>query len=476
MPSKRKTADAEIMEAGLASEALPKRYAKSASPAKNNANNDSEKEPRSPTTTAGKGGRRASSSGGTKRPASADEKGSKKLKKDEEGHKSDDNTVVKGRKHAASSRRAKKVEKAGEQTSPKSLKSPQSPKSPKSPKKADIKAEKGDNEAKPKAESKAASGAKSEDSEDSKPSAKKVDESAAQGNNGSSLELGKGACRCPLALIGGQPTIQMLICPTTPPGTLEKGQIYFFYRPKVELKGAHSLDEVQRFKIILLPTGGSAAGKRNRIAVLSRKRLPHIARRERTWGFVEKATSDVQELDEFVKSEIYETKTRGTRHLEAMRPCGEGVYAIVEHNGHTHLAYALAMPETPSEVQKTFNIESQGSFIFSVKNPDSPSPPWAGLSGKSMASFPAQYMDLFRNRRFVPVNPASFLDSDHAEFLLIGANEDVAGELGEAGQELMQDEEDEHKDVVKLQDDKVFQDLQLEKSEFKAEPLFGDWA
>ncbi|KAJ3167204.1 hypothetical protein HDU88_002542 [Geranomyces variabilis] len=450
MPSKRKTADAEIIEAGLASEALPKRHAKSASPTKNNANNDSENEPKSPTITAGKGGRRASSSGGTKRPASADEKGSKKLKKDEEGHTSDDDAVVKGRQRAGSGRRAKKDEKAGEQTSPKSLKSPQSPKSPKSPKKAGVKAEKGDKEAKPKAESKATSGAKSEDLEDSKPSANKVEETAAQGNNGSSLELGKG--------------------------TLEKGQIYFFYRPKVELKEAHSLGEVQRFKIILLPTGGSAAGKRNRIAVLSRKRLPHIARRERTWGFVEKATSDVQELDEFVKSEIYETKTRGTRHLEAMRPCGEGVYAIVEHNGHTHLAYALAMPETPSEVQKTFNIESQGSFIFSVKNPDSPSPPWAGLSGKSMASFPAQYMDLFGNRRFVPVNPASFLDYDHAEFLLIGANEDVAGELGEAGQELMQDEEDEHKDVVKLQDDKVFQDLQLEKSEFKAEPLFGDWA
>ena len=36
-------------------------------------------------------------------------------------------------------------------------------------------------------------------------------------------------------------------------GTIERGHIYFFYRPKVELKEAHSLDDVQRFYMVLIP-------------------------------------------------------------------------------------------------------------------------------------------------------------------------------------------------------------------------------
>ena len=34
---------------------------------------------------------------------------------------------------------------------------------------------------------------------------------------------------------------------TVTAGTIERGHIYFFYRPKVELEEAHSVDEVQRF-------------------------------------------------------------------------------------------------------------------------------------------------------------------------------------------------------------------------------------
>src|SRR4051794_18958901 len=35
--------------------------------------------------------------------------------------------------------------------------------------------------------------------------------------------------------------------------TLERGDIFFFYRPRVGLKEAHSLDEVQRTFIVLKP-------------------------------------------------------------------------------------------------------------------------------------------------------------------------------------------------------------------------------
>ena len=36
-------------------------------------------------------------------------------------------------------------------------------------------------------------------------------------------------------------------------GTIERGHIYFFYRPKVELEEVSSVDDVQRFHILLVP-------------------------------------------------------------------------------------------------------------------------------------------------------------------------------------------------------------------------------
>lgn len=205
----------------------------------------------------------------------------------------------------------------------------------------------------------------------------------------------------------------------------------------------------------------------------SRKRLPDVGRRERTWGFVEKV-APLQGLEDHLKGEVYETKTRGmqcrlnmsiapkvdghlhfssalgTRILEPMRPCGEGVYHILDHEGHTHLVYVLAMPEKPGiqrtacpyrskpslnlhvgEVQQTFNITPQASYILSIKNPSAPSPPWAGLSERSKADLPPAYEALFKDRRFIPANPVELLNFDHVEFLLIGAREDVGGEAGQ---------------------------------------------
>jgi hypothetical protein len=35
-------------------------------------------------------------------------------------------------------------------------------------------------------------------------------------------------------------------------GTIERGHIYFFYRPKVKQEEAHSIDEVARFHMLLV--------------------------------------------------------------------------------------------------------------------------------------------------------------------------------------------------------------------------------
>ncbi|TPX71545.1 hypothetical protein SpCBS45565_g01026 [Spizellomyces sp. 'palustris'] len=255
------------------------------------------------------------------------------------------------------------------------------------------------------------------------------------------------------------------------PGVLEKGHIFFFYRPKVEKSEAKGIDDVQRFYIVLKPDvyrfkseddkeSHVYHGHRIREIIVTRKKLPEIGSRARYWGFVDHVVDDVKDLEQYLRGETYETKTRdqGTRHLEPARPCGEGVYSIVDHNGHTHLAYVLALPEEPTEVQKTFNIEKEGSYILSVKNPETPSPPWAGLGERQKSKLPPKFLEHFRGRKFIPANPPALLDFDHIEVLLIGAAEDVSEDLGQAGKELEEMEEEEHKDVVKLQDDKVFQE------------------
>lgn len=58
---------------------------------------------------------------------------------------------------------------------------------------------------------------------------------------------------------------------------VEKGEIAFFYRPRVETDEAGGLGDVQRFFMVLKPEG---AGQ-SRLAVLGRKRLPDVGSHER---------------------------------------------------------------------------------------------------------------------------------------------------------------------------------------------------
>jgi hypothetical protein len=66
---------------------------------------------------------------------------------------------------------------------------------------------------------------------------------------------------------------------------LERGHIYFLYRPKIEEGSAASLADVQRLYMILGPHGK----ERYRLLVVGQKRLPEIdGRGRKSWGFVEK--------------------------------------------------------------------------------------------------------------------------------------------------------------------------------------------
>lgn len=242
---------------------------------------------------------------------------------------------------------------------------------------------------------------------------------------------------------------------------VERGDIYFLYRPRVEQEQVREAEDVQRLFLVLQPVGG---GPTRRI-VIGRKRLPAPEEHERFWGFVEEVSHQPRDISEDFAPETYGTRTRGERELPAARPAGEGRYAFVAHDDHTHLAYQLELPERPRDVQDELEIEPEASYIVAVKNPDVPSPPGAGLASDRRAELPDQLQERFEGRRFIGVAP-DLLDHESVEIVLIGAADDAERELGI------------HLDTSaeSLSSAEVFKRLQLPREEHPTEPLSrGEW-
>ncbi|KAG2221539.1 hypothetical protein INT45_004533 [Circinella minor] len=262
------------------------------------------------------------------------------------------------------------------------------------------------------------------------------------------------------------------------PTILEKGHIYFLYRPKVDTEKVSDASDVQKVYMVLKPYWNSSQSKREpTLIVLGKKMLPDTQKHSRYWGFVAEASKNLDDVAGAFKEQFYETKTKGERTIEPSRPMGSGVYEITTHHGHSHLAYMLTLPDKPHDVQKAFNIDEQASIVIAVKNPSKPSPPQGGLSGKQKADYPESLMELFQDRRFVSMDTTSeFLNYKYCELMLIGATEKITKELGEAGKELekMEKKDEEHIEHVGV-DKSVFDELDLEKKSNPAEPLKGEW-
>src|SRR6266498_2707613 len=64
---------------------------------------------------------------------------------------------------------------------------------------------------------------------------------------------------------------------------VERGDVFFFYRPRVKPRLDRAADDVQRFLLVLAPDGR----RLYRVVTIGRKHLPRArrTRRERTWGF-----------------------------------------------------------------------------------------------------------------------------------------------------------------------------------------------
>jgi hypothetical protein len=243
---------------------------------------------------------------------------------------------------------------------------------------------------------------------------------------------------------------------------LERGNIYFVYRPKVEHTAAEGLEDVQRFFVILSPHGKEL----HRLIVVGRKRLPAIDSQERNWAFVQKVARKPEDIEDDLDRLVYPTATRGERHLSPARPAGEGVYVIARHDDHTHLAFALELPEQPGDVQQDLNIPSEGSYIVTVKNPDVTSPPGLGLADQTRPDLPKRLHEAFGGRRFIPADPPDLLDREGIELVLVGADDNVFDELG-----IRLDPQRETMETAE-----IFNDLKMERTEHPLAPLFhGDW-
>jgi hypothetical protein len=240
---------------------------------------------------------------------------------------------------------------------------------------------------------------------------------------------------------------------------LERGDLFFLYRPNRDRYEPGGLLDIRRFYMVLHPQGQ----ERFRLIAIGKKKLPGFDDGgQRHWGFVDGVFRTPEELRQAAAGIPSLIDSEG----ENLRPAGEGVYALVLHGNHTHLAYVLELPLIPGEVQEAFNIKPEGRFVIAVKNPEATSPPGVGLEDERQPDFPRELWARFGDRRWVSVDQPEFLDYERAELVLIGGRDDLGEDLGIDLKAHPEDEETAE----------IFKVLHMEKSERTIKPLFkGVW-
>src|SRR5919112_2969201 len=247
---------------------------------------------------------------------------------------------------------------------------------------------------------------------------------------------------------------------------IEQGDIFFFYRPKVDTEEVKDIEDVQRFYMVTSPEKEKKKNDIYRLFLIGQKQLPEIVEgkstsEEKNWALNILTTSNPDDIHKELLPAEYTTETRGKRRLAAAAPAGEGKYKIVKHDNHTELAYLLELPEIPGPTQKEFEIKKEASYIISVKNPEVNIPGFATVSEKK-PEYPKHIKEKFGDRRWISIEDPQLLDYENTQVLLIGARKkDVEEELG-----IDIDEENETENTADM-----FKELKVRKEQVPLKPL-----
>lgn len=205
---------------------------------------------------------------------------------------------------------------------------------------------------------------------------------------------------------------------------VEKGDIYFFYRPKVNTQKVQNLDDVQRLHLVLVPDDGDKA----RLFLVGKKRMPEIMQGKPTSTAREWMMNDMTGKPKAIGVALapleYETKTKGEQEQGEAIPVGEGRYAIFMRDNSSRLAYRLSNPKSPGKAQSQLGILAEASYIISVRNPSLDVPGFPDAK----PNYPKHLEKKFADKRWLDIDDEKFLDYENAQFLLIGAHDDLSEE------------------------------------------------
>src|SRR5687767_4108208 len=128
---------------------------------------------------------------------------------------------------------------------------------------------------------------------------------------------------------------------------LQKGNIYFFYRPKVNQKEA-----AQRFFFVLQPQNQN----KFQLLIVGKKQLPSTEK-DNYFLFLEAIKNNKEDLLSSLNEKHYSTKTRGEQTLPVSRCLGAGKFLLANHHNHTHFIYQLTNPTKIKKIQQEFNLK-----------------------------------------------------------------------------------------------------------------------
>jgi len=262
---------------------------------------------------------------------------------------------------------------------------------------------------------------------------------------------------------------------------IESGVIYIFIRARVGVDEPKGIQDTQRTHFVLRPIKQETSIKdavekdegNCRLFALPKKVFPRN-HSERPMAFVQKSQVSIKELKEtFFPGTEYETKTLGTRHTHPVTPIAEGVYSITKLDRSSYLTYILTIPEKIDEVQEQIGLQPKGSFLISVKNPESSTPARARLPEKP--NYPKELQTEFGNYSWIPVQQSKLLDYDNVQILLVGHGSDnsQAKKVKKSAED--EEEEAEIEDLEQLAyedahrisgDDSIYDDLDISKKDY----------